>query len=72
LGIYSLNKKSFIFSDLKLTVAYQNVKESRTTEGLETIIYKVEKKKMYSVAVDLTRNLKAGSCSTDLNRIMKT
>jgi hemoglobin/transferrin/lactoferrin receptor protein len=30
LGIYSLNKKkAFISSDLKLTVAFQNVKESR-------------------------------------------
>jgi hemoglobin/transferrin/lactoferrin receptor protein len=30
IGIYSLNKKkAFISSDLKLTVAFQNVKESR-------------------------------------------
>ncbi|WP_417984595.1 TonB-dependent receptor plug domain-containing protein [Flavobacterium sp. ZT3P35] len=63
LGIYSLNKKkAFISSDLKLTVAFQNVKESRHNRrfGNYNLQSREEEVKMYSVAVDLTRKFKSG------------
>nr|WP_309757268.1 TonB-dependent receptor [Flavobacterium sp.] len=63
LGIYSLNKKkAFIASDLKLTAAFQNVKESRRNRrfGNYNLQSREEEVKMYSVAVDLTRKFKSG------------
>ncbi len=63
LGIYSLNKKkAFISSDLKVTIAFQNVKESRHNRrfGNYNLQSREEEVKMYSVAVDLTRKFKSG------------
>lgn len=63
LGIYSLNKrKAFISSDLKVTIAFQNVKESRHNRrfGNYNLQNREEEVKMYSVAVDLTRKFKSG------------
>lgn len=63
LGIYSLNKeKAFISNDLKVTIAFQNVKESRHNRrfGNYNLQSRKEEVKMYSVAVDLTRKFKSG------------
>ena len=63
LGIYTLNrKKAFIASDLKLTAAFQNVKESRHNRrfGNYNLQSREEEVKMYSVAVDLARKFKSG------------
>jgi hemoglobin/transferrin/lactoferrin receptor protein len=63
LGIYSLNKKkAFISSDLKVTIAFQNAKESRHNRrfGNYNLQSRKEEVKMYSVAVDLDRKFKSG------------
>ena len=63
LGIYSLNKKkAFISSDLKVTIAFQNVKESRHSRrfGNYNLQSREEEVRMYSVAVDLARKFKRG------------
>ena len=63
LGIYTLNKKKvFISSDLKVTIAFQNVKESRHNRrfGNYNLQSRKEEVKMYSIAVDLTRKFKSG------------
>ena len=63
LGIYTLNKKKvFIYSDLKVTIAFQNVKESRHNRrfGNYNLQSRKEEVKMYSIAVDLTRKFKSG------------
>jgi len=63
LAIYSLNKKkAFISSDLKVTIAYQNVKESRYNRrfGNYNLQSRKEDVNMYSAAVDLARKFKSG------------
>jgi hemoglobin/transferrin/lactoferrin receptor protein len=58
-------KKAFISSDLKLTVAFQNVKESRHNRRFGNYNLQREEEEMYSVAVDLARKFKTESCFTD-------
>ena len=63
LGIYSLSKeKAFLASDLKITTAFQNAKESRLNRrfGNYNLQNREEEVKMYSVAVDLKKKFNDG------------
>ena len=63
LGIYSLSKeKAFLASDLKITTAFQNAKESRLNRrfGNYNLQNREEDVKMYSVAVDLKKKFNDG------------
>jgi len=63
LGIYSLNKeKAFLASDLKITTAFQNVKESRLNRrfGNYNLQNREEEVKMYSIALDLKKKFNDG------------
>jgi hemoglobin/transferrin/lactoferrin receptor protein len=63
LGIYSLSKeKAFLASDLKVNIAFQNVKESRHNRrfGNYNLQNREENVKMYSVAVDLKKKFIEG------------
>lgn len=63
LGVYSLSKdKVFSATDLKVNIAFQNVKESRHNRrfGNYTLQNREEEVKMYSVSVDLAKKFKQG------------
>lgn len=63
LGIYSLSKeKAFLASDLKLTTAFQNAKESRLNRRFRNynLQNREEEVKMYSVALDLKKKFNDG------------
>ena len=63
LGIYSLSKeKAFLASDLKITTAFQNAKESRLNRRFRNynLQNREEEVKMYSVAVDLKKKFNDG------------
>ena len=66
-------KKSVLNSDLKINVAYQNVKESRHNRrfGNYNLQHNEENVDMFSVSLDLDKNLLKENCFMVLNRIMK-
>jgi len=63
IGIYSLSKdKAFFDSDLKVNIAFQDVKESRHNRrfGNYNLQNRKEDVKMYSIAVDLKKKFSEG------------
>ena len=75
LGVYSLDKKKAIFnSDLRVNVAFQNVKESRHNRkfGTYTLQNREENVNMYSVSVDLDKKFTKGELFYGLESYYET
>ena len=70
---FAKKDKAFLNSDLKMNVAYQNVKESRHNRRFNNynLQYNEENVDMFSVSLDLNKNSPKENCFMVLNRIMK-